>query len=258
MPVAEYAEMYAAKLSSAVVAVAPIADGETIAPGMAIGQPPAILAAIADRIRSGNLKRIKLYYKIAMEPLAQTLLADDVLDKIHAHSFFIAGPDHDIIKRQAHSGRKLLSFVPVNFSQIPRLFEEIINLDTFVVTVSPMDDGGFFSLGTNNDFASTAARRCKRLIVEVNRNMPRVFGQSQIHISEVANIVENDLPLIEAGAAEPSPEGRIIGSLIAPMVPNGATIQLGIGKCHRAWLCPWRTTMTSGFTRSFSRPPWPI
>jgi itaconate CoA-transferase len=230
MPVAEYAEMYAAKLSSAVVAVAPLADGETIAPGMAIGQPPAILAAIADRIRSGNLKRIKLYYKIAMEPLAQTLLADDVLDKIDAHSFFIAGPDHDIIKRQAHSGRKLLSFVPVNFSQIPRLFEEIINLDTFVVTVSPMDDGGFFSLGTNNDFASTAARRCKRLIVEVNRNMPRVFGQSQIHISEVANIVENDLPLIEAGAAEPSPEGRIIGSLIAPMVPNGATIQLGIGK----------------------------
>ncbi len=93
-----------------------------------------------------------------------------------------------------------------------------------------MDDGGFFSLGTNNDFASTAARRCKRLIVEVNRNMPRVFGQSQIHISEVTTIVENDAPLIEAGAAEPSPEGRIIGSLIAPMVPNGATIQLGIGK----------------------------
>ena len=93
-----------------------------------------------------------------------------------------------------------------------------------------MDGGGFLSLGTDNDFASTAARRCKRLIVEVNRNMPRVFGQSQIHVSEVAAIVENHVPLIEAGVAEPSAEGRAIGALVAPMVPNGATIQLGIGK----------------------------
>lgn len=60
--------------------------------------------------------------------------------------------------------------------------------------------------------------------------MPRVFGQSQIHVSEVAAIVENDVPLIEAGAAEPSPEGFAIGALVAPMVPDGATIQLGIGK----------------------------
>jgi itaconate CoA-transferase len=93
-----------------------------------------------------------------------------------------------------------------------------------------MDSGGYFSLGTNNDFASVAARRAHRLIVEVNDNMPRVFGQSQIHVSEVAAIVENDVPLIEAGASEPSPEGRVIGGLVAPMVPDGATIQLGIGK----------------------------
>jgi itaconate CoA-transferase len=60
--------------------------------------------------------------------------------------------------------------------------------------------------------------------------MPRVFGQSHVHVSEVAAVVENHVPLIEAGAAEPSAEGRIIGGLVAPMVPNGATIQLGIGK----------------------------
>jgi len=223
-------EMYAAKLTTADRAVATIADGETIAPGMAIGQPPAVLAAIAARLRANDLKKLRLYYKIAMEPLAKSLLAEDVIGKVDAHSFFIGAPDHEIIKRQAATGRKLVSFVPVNFSQIPRLFEEIIALDTFVVTVSPMDSGGFFSLGTNNDFASVAARRAKRLIVEVNRNMPRVFGQSQIHVSEVAAVVENHVPLIEAGAAEPSAEGRTIGGLVAPMVPDGATIQLGIGK----------------------------
>ena len=227
---ASYADLYAAKLTTAAKAVAGVPDGATVSLGMAIGQPPALLAALADRLRSNDLKQIRLYYKIAMEPLAKSLLAEDVIEKVDAHSFFIGGPDHEIIKRQVKTGKKLLRFVPVNFSQIPRLFEEIIALDTFIVTVSPMDGGGFFSLGTDNDFASTAARRCKRLIVEVNRNMPRVFGQSQIHVSEVAAIVENHVPLIEAGVAEPSPEGRAIGALVAPMVPNGATIQLGIGK----------------------------
>ncbi len=224
------AEAYAAKLTTAEKAVATLADGETISAGMAIGQPPALLAAIAARVRADDLKRLRLYYKIAMEPLAKSLLADGVVEKIDAHSLFIGGPDHEIIKRQAASGRKLVSFVPVHFSQVPRLFEELIALDTFVVTVSPMDKSGYFSLGTNNDFASVAARRAKRLIVEVNRHMPRVFGQSHIHVGEVAAIVENHVPLIEAGAADPSAEGRIIGSLVAPMVPNGATVQLGIGK----------------------------
>jgi itaconate CoA-transferase len=230
MSSSEYADTYAAKCKTAANAVAAMADDETLAVGMAIGQPPALLAAIADRVRGGTLRGLKVYYKIAMDPLATTLLADDVLDKITLNSFFIAGRDHDIIKRQAQTGRKLISFVPVNFSQIPRLFEEIIPVDTFVVTVSPMDSAGYFSLGTNNDFASTVARRCKRLIVEVNSNMPRVFGQSQIHVHEVAAIVENHVPLVEAGAAQPSAEGKTIGGLIAPLVPNGATIQLGIGK----------------------------
>jgi hypothetical protein len=75
----------------------------------------------------------------------------------------------------------LLRFVPVNFSQIARLFEQVIDLDTFVVTASPMAAGGSFSRGTHNDFTSVAGRRARRLIVEMNRNIPRVFGQSQIH-----------------------------------------------------------------------------
>lgn len=224
------ADEYARKLASPADAVAGLADGTVLGVAMAIGQPPALLAAIADRVRAGDLRGLVVYYKLAMDPLAETLLADDVLDRIDARSFFISGRDHDIIRRQADADRKILSFVPVHFSQLPRLFEETIALDAFVVTVSPMDASGHFSFGTNNDFATTAARRARRLIVEVNRNMPRVFGDAQLHVSEVDAIVENHVPLLEAGAAVPSEAGRAIGRLVAPLVPNGATIQIGIGK----------------------------
>jgi itaconate CoA-transferase len=230
MSATSYQEAYEKRRYGAAEAVAAIADGETLLVAMSAGQPPALLAAIAERVRANDLKGLKLYYKIAMQPLAATLLAEDVLEKVDAHTFFVAGPDHQIEKAQARTHLKRLSFVPVNFSQLPRLFGEHISVDTFVVTVSPMDKAGYFSLGTNNDFASVAARACRRLIVEVNRKMPRVFGQSQIHISEVAALTEHDAPIPGSPAAEPTPEARAIGALVAPLVPNGATVQLGIGK----------------------------
>jgi len=59
--------------------------------------------------------------------------------------------------------------------------------------------------GVANDFTSAAARHCRNLIVEVNRNMPRVFGDSLIHVSKVSAIVENDAPIIEAAVYEPEP-----------------------------------------------------
>ncbi len=103
-----------------------------------------------------------------------------------------------------------------------------------MTTVSPMDGAGYFSFGTGNDYISTAARHCKRVIVEVNRNMPRVFGDSQLHVSEVDAIVENHVPLLELRIAEKKPEDDIIGPAIGKLVPDGATIQLGIGNLPNA------------------------
>jgi itaconate CoA-transferase len=109
-----------------------------------------------------------------------------------------------------------------------------MDIDLVMTTVSPMDRAGFFSFGTGNDYISTAARHCKKLIVEVNRNMPRVFGDSLLHISEVDAVVENDAPLLELRIADPKPEDDIIGPAIASMVPDGATLQLGIGNLPNA------------------------
>ncbi len=230
----ELTERYSAKCTTPERAVASIADGSTLLVGLAIAQPPALLEAIAARMSAGDLRAIRLFYKIAMDPLAKTLLTDELLPRVDAHTFFAGGRDHEIIRKQIASGRKLVNFVPCHFSQLPRVVTEVVKPDTFICTVSPMDRSGHFSLGTNNDYASTAARCAGRFVVEVNRYMPRVFGQSQIHLDEVDSIVENHVPLLETDAAPESPAARTIGSLVAPMVPSGATIQLGIGKVPSA------------------------
>jgi itaconate CoA-transferase len=92
-----------------------------------------------------------------------------------------------------------------------------------------MDKHGYFSLGTSCDYASTVARKCDMLIVEVNEQMPRVFGENLIHVSEVDAIVENTVSLIELQDRPLSKLDEIIGTKIAQMVPDGACLQFGIG-----------------------------
>ena len=220
---------YEKRLTTADQAVRDIQSGSKIGFGIAIGQPPALLAAIAGRLRSGDLKDLSIYYKLAMKHAAETVLADDVLHAVHPFPLFLTEVDRRIIKKQEELGKKILSYVPAYFYQMPRLFTDFIHLDTFVITVSPMDRAGFFSLGTNNDYASTAIRSARSAIVEVNRNMPRVFGESLVHVTEVDRIVENHVPLLESTARPPEPEDDAIGKIVAEMIPDGATIQLGIG-----------------------------
>jgi itaconate CoA-transferase len=124
--------------------------------------------------------------------------------------------------------------VPINFSNTPRALTEHVHVNTFAVTVSPMDKSGHFSLGTNNDYASTVLRHCDYVIVEVNPNMPRVFGDSLVPVSEAHAIIENDAPLVHFPYVAPDPESMKIGKCIAEQIPDGATIQLRIGNLPNA------------------------
>lgn len=218
-----YRSEYSQKLATPEKAVEDINNSSTIVHGMAVGEPPALLAAIADRARSGDLTDIKVFSLLPMEHSAKTILAPDLSDRILSYCWFVSPSDRGLVKAG------LNYFVPNEFHQVPRLCRDFMEIDVTVTTVSPMDKVGFFSFGAINDYISTAARYCKKLIVEVNPNMPRVFGDSLLHVSEVDAIVENEVPLLEIKPAEPRPEAKTIGRYIAEMVPDGATIQLGIG-----------------------------
>lgn len=218
-----YQSEYKAKLTTPSDAVASIPHGATLIHGMAASEPPALLGAVADRARAGDLKDLKAYSLLPMQVAADTILAQDLAGVIHAYSWFVSGLDRGLVDCG------LNYFVPNEFHQVPRLIRDFMEVDTVVTTVSPMDKAGFFTFGAVNDYISTAARHCKRLIVEVNPNMPRVFGDSLLHVSEVDAIVEHEAPLPETTPAEPKPEAEVIGRLIAELIPDGACLQLGIG-----------------------------
>ena len=218
-----YAAEYEQKLTTPEKAVERIKNGDTIVHGLATGEPPALLSGIADRARAGDLKDIKIFALLRLEHAAKTILAPDLSDCIQAYSGFVSVSDRSLVKVG------LNYFVPNYFHQVPRLIRDFMDVDVTITTVSPMGKGGYFSFGTANDYTSTAARNCKMLVVEVNENMPRTFGDSLLHISEVDAIVENHVPLLELIPPEPKPEDEVIGKHIAEMIPDGATIQLGFG-----------------------------
>ncbi|CAN2049256.1 4-hydroxybutyrate coenzyme A transferase [Candidatus Magnetomoraceae bacterium gMMP-1] len=223
-----YLSEYKKKLRSPHDAVAIIKDGDTLIHGMTIAEPPALLYAIADRARAGDLKNIKVYSFNPQKYIAETVCAPDLIDVIESYSWFVSESCRGLVTVG------LTQYIPVYFHQIPKIIKESMTIDATLTTVSPMDQSGYFSLGTCNDFTSIAAKNCRDLILEVNENMPRVFGSSLIHISQAAAVVENNVPLLEIPPPEPNPEDEIIGKYLTELIPDGAVIQLGIGSIPNA------------------------
>jgi itaconate CoA-transferase len=199
--------------------------------GMFAAEPPALLKALADRAVAGEVDELRVYYYETARIAGDTIPRYELNDRIHPYCMFVTAVERALIKRgMEDGGRKVINYVPSTFHQAVRLMTQEIGIDTFVCTVSPMDQHGYMSFGTGNDYSTKVARAAKRLIVEVNENMPRVHGEgAQLHVSEVDAIVENHVPLLELPVRRPAAEDEAIGRIIADLVPDGASLQMGVG-----------------------------
>lgn len=221
---------YQGKLVSAADAAASIANRSNLILGMGVAQPPAFLAALADRARARDgLANLAVYYMHASKAAAETILDEDLMGVLDLYTLFMSAHDraHDVKGRER--GERWVNFVPCLFHQVGRLLTEQIKPDCFVTTVSPMDRSGHFSLGTNADYAADLVHAATRVIVEVNDQMPRTFGQTLLHVSQVDMVIENNQPLMELPEAVPNKADEAIASLIAAEIPNRATVQMGVG-----------------------------
>jgi 4-hydroxybutyrate CoA-transferase len=141
----------------------------------------------------------------------------------------------DNTRQAVNAGRA--DFVPIFLSDIPHLFtSRQLGLDVAIVQVSPPDAHGFCSLGTSVDAAKAAVESARLVIAQVNRQMPRTLGDSFVHLNQIDFAVEVDEPLVVHQVESASDTERRIGEYVADLVPDGATLQLGIGGIPNAAL----------------------
>jgi acetyl-CoA hydrolase len=139
------------------------------------------------------------------------------------------------VRTAVQAGRA--DFTPIFLSEIPRLFQEnILPIDVALIMVSPPDEHGFCSFGVEVGTTKPAAESARLIIAEVNRQMPRTLGDSFIHVSRLHHIVEVDYPLPEAPQGGSTAAHLQIGQHIAALIPDGATLQMGIGSIPDAVL----------------------
>jgi acyl-CoA hydrolase len=143
---------------------------------------------------------------------------------IRHRSWFVGPADRDAV----NGGRA--EYVPCHLSEIPRLLRERRpDLDAVLLMTSPPDNHGFLSLGVEVMASLAAAEVARTVIVQINPRMPRVFGNSFLHVTDVDAFVEAEAPLPQLLPPAPTEVERAIASHIVPLIPDGATLQLGIG-----------------------------
>lgn len=219
--------LYEEKRLEADQAVDKLTDAHNLILGMSMAMPPLLISALAKAFREERLPPLNVYYMHGSEALEQHLLVEDLIGKFTPRCLFLSGHDRKAIKQL--SDKHWVEFVPSAFHQVGRLLTQHIEPDCFMVTVSPMDKHGYFSLGTNADYGASVIRKAKKVIVEVNRYMPRTFGECSVHISEIDHLIEADTPLSEVAEAQASETDWAIARQVAAYIQDGDTLQMGVG-----------------------------
>jgi itaconate CoA-transferase len=202
--------------------------------GMSVAMPRLLLSWLSECAEQERVAPFNLYYMHGSEHLRNTLLKPSLSGRISPRPLFLSASDRQALAESKDEA--WMQFVPTNFHQVGRLLTAHISPDCFMVTVSSMDKHGYFSLGTNADYGASVIRKARRVVVEVNSNMPKTFGECTIHISEIDALVEHDEALCETQLSEPGPIDKIIASQIAEHIHDEDTLQMGVGGVPNAVL----------------------
>lgn len=220
----DFSAEYKQKLVSADTAVKVIKSGDWVDYGWCVTTIHALDKALAKR--TDELKDVKLRGGVLLKPLA-VFEREDAGEHFTWNSWHMGG-----IERK-YASRGFAYYAPIRYSELPRYYyDSQCPDDVAMFQVAPMDKHGFFNFGPSASHAMAVCETSKKIIVEVNQNMPRCLGgfENAIHISKVDYIVEGENPPIaELGAGSATDVDKAVAKLIVDEIPNGACLQLGIG-----------------------------
>lgn len=211
-------EMYRQKLVSPEEAVKLVKSGDVVWAAASTNEPNILFEALADRKDELEGVVLRQFLSRRKHPYMDPSYASH----ISLESFFVTNVVRNLI-RDGHA-----TYVPSNFGDIPRLIRQS-GVDVLMFTVAPMDEQGYFNFGLGCDYTPAAIEVARKIIVEVNPNMPRTRGYNNIHISKVDLLVEYDIPMVELPIPPVTEMDKTIGSYIADLIEDGSTLQIGIG-----------------------------
>lgn len=211
--------VYRHKLISAAEAVQKVKSGDRVVVGHACGEPKALVQALT--ARRHELCNVEITHMVAM---GESPYAQPGMEGSFRHNALFVGRS---TRKAVEEGRA--DYTPCFFSEIPRLFKEkILPVQVALLQITPPDEHGFCSYGVSADYTVAAAQSADLVIAQVNRRMPHTQG-ARIHLNHLDFLVEQEEELVELPPAQIGETERKIGRYIAEMVPDGATLQLGIG-----------------------------
>ncbi|HTX91146.1 MAG TPA: acetyl-CoA hydrolase/transferase C-terminal domain-containing protein [Anaerolineales bacterium] len=218
----DWSTVYQSRVTTAEEAVKSIKSGNRLFMTGNVSVPQKLLAALV--AYAPKVKNVEICQALSVGP------ADYVKPEMEGHlrvnTLFISAN----VRKAVQDGRA--DFTPVLLSEFPLLFKnKILPVDVAMIHVSPPDEHGFCSLGVEVGLTKSPAESARIIIAEVNEQMPRTLGDSFIHVSRLTHIVPVDYPIPEMpmSGEQTDPVTEKLAGYIADLIPDGATMQLGIG-----------------------------
>lgn len=203
-------------------AVKLVKSGDTIVVQGSTSIPTVLLKALT--ARATELRDVKLISGFGVDPEDAPYAKKELIDSFRALSIFV--PNN--LRNAMREG--VADTIPCFLGEVPSLFRSgLIPVDVTFLNVSEPDEDGYCSYGVSADIAFSGAECSKTIIAQVNKYMPRTFGDPVIHVSKISAMCRGDVPLVEVPTPVPSPIETKIGNYIANEIPDGATIQIGVG-----------------------------
>lgn len=212
-------EIYQSKLTTAEEAIKLIHDGDKVVSGFACGEPLHIMRALAEHYKEYNNVEIISMLTLVESPWS----TDEFKGHIKLNTLFASKSTRAAV----NSGNS--EFTTSHFYEIPDIIENYICPRVSVVMVSPPDEHGYVSFGTTVDYTKGTTDYCEIVIAQVNKYMPRTFGNAIKHVRDFTCFVEHDEPLPEVIGGEISDVEMEIGKYCASLINDGDCLQLGIG-----------------------------
>jgi 4-hydroxybutyrate CoA-transferase len=216
----DWKQIYNERLTTASEAVKHIENGSTVVLAHCVGEPPTIVNAMVEN--RAQYRDLEIRHMVRLSDM------DFATPGYEKH--FRVNPWFASANSRAALVENRADFTPCFFHEVPRVIREgRSGCDVAVFQVSPPDAHGFCSLGTSVDYTRQAAETAKLTIAQVNKNMPRTWGDGLLHVSAFDHIVEADDNLYEIKPPVIGDVEKAIGEHCASLIEDGSTLQLGIG-----------------------------